>query len=47
MAPKEDADFFDCVVKQEELQIDALQFWIDGNNEEAAKLLRNFMKENP
>ena len=26
IAPKEDADFFDFVVKQEELQIDALQF---------------------
>ena len=47
IAPKEDAGFFDFVVKQEELQIDALQFWIEGNNEEAAKLLRDFMKENP
>ena len=46
VAPKEDADFFDFVVKQEELQIDTLQFWVDGKNEEAAELLRNFMKEN-
>ena len=46
VAPLEDADFFNFVVKQEELQIDALQFWIDGENEEAAKLLKNFMKEN-
>ena len=46
VAPKDDADFFDFVVKQEVLQIDALQFWINGENEEAAKLLRNFMKEN-
>lgn len=46
VAPKEDAAFFDFVVRQEELQIDALQFWIDENYEEAAKLLGNFMKEN-
>jgi len=46
VAPKEDAAFFDFVVRQEELQIDAVQFWVDRKNEEAAKLLRNFMKEN-
>ncbi|MEO1216795.1 MAG: DUF4334 domain-containing protein [Bacteroidota bacterium] len=46
VAPKEDAGFFDFVVKQEELQIDALQFWVDENNEAAAKLLRNFIEEN-
>ncbi len=46
VAPKEDAAFFDFVVAQEELQIDALQFWIDENYEEAAKILRNFMEEN-
>ena len=46
VAPKDDAGFFDFVVKQEVLQIDALQFWIDEKYEEAAKLLRNFMKEN-
>ena len=46
VAPKEDGDFFDFVVKQEELQIDALQFWVDENYEEAATSLRNFIEEN-
>ena len=46
IAPSEDANFFRFVVKQEELQIDALQFWVDGNNNEAAKLLRGFIKAN-
>mgnify|MGYP000279280701 CR=1 FL=1 len=46
VAPKGDVAFFDFVVIQEELQIDALQFWIDENYEEAAKLLKNFMDAN-
>ena len=46
IAPNEDADFFQFVVKQEELQIDALQFWVDGNNDEAARLLRGFIEAN-
>ena len=44
LAPEEDAEFFDFVVKQEELQIEALQFWIDDDNEGAANLLRNFIE---
>ena len=45
IAPDEDADFFAFVVKQEEVQVDALQFWVDDNNDEAVKLLRGFTQE--
>ena len=44
VAPPEDAAFFDFVVKQEKLQIDALQFWVDERYDEAAQLLRNFIE---
>lgn len=45
LAPEEDRSFFSFVVKQEEVQIEALKLRIDGKNQEAADLLTAFVQE--
>lgn len=43
LAPEGEKPFFDYVVDQERVQVDALPLRIDGKNEEGADLLRAFM----
>lgn len=43
VAPEEDQAFFNYVVEQEELQVDALQLRVDGKSRESAELIRQFV----
>ncbi|MEO1652669.1 MAG: hypothetical protein AAFU64_03910 [Bacteroidota bacterium] len=45
-AKEEDVDFARFVVEQEEVQIKAIEYRIEGKNQEAADLLSNFIQNN-
>ncbi|MEL6244148.1 MAG: hypothetical protein AAFQ04_13075 [Pseudomonadota bacterium] len=45
LAPEDEKPFFDYVVDQERVQVDALPFRIDGKSQEGANLLRAFMAQ--
>lgn len=42
VAPDEDKTFFDFVVRQEQVQVDALKLRVEGKKREAAQLLADF-----
>ncbi len=45
LAPEEDRTFFDYVVEQEEMQINALQLRVDGKGQESTALISQFIAE--